>query len=122
MDESAVTVTLPGGIWQEGTRHQEACLRPLAGEDETSLLDCQDDRLPAARTTHLLARCLTRLGPWEAVTEEQVRRLTVGDREALLLHLRRLLQGEQLACLLTCPRPDCGEKMELELRVSDLLL
>src|SRR5438094_828895 len=108
MDDRAVTVTLPGGIWHEGSRHQTACLRPLAGEAEAFLLDWQDDLVPAARTTRLLARCLTRLGPWEAVSVEQVGQLTAGDREALLLHLRRLLQGEQLACLLTCPQPDCG--------------
>jgi hypothetical protein len=46
----------------------------------------------------------------------------VGNREALLLHLRRLTLGDRLQCVLSCPEPDCGEKMDLELKVGDLLL
>jgi len=46
----------------------------------------------------------------------------VGDREALLLHLRHLTLGEHLQCVLSCPDPDCREKMDLELQTSDLLL
>src|SRR5262249_51422568 len=54
--------------------------------------------------------------------EETARSLTVGDREALLLHLRRRTLGERLQCVLRCPAPDCGEKMDLELPVGDMLL
>ena len=70
----------------------------------------------------LLARCLERLGPCRPVTPQLVRELTVGDREALLLHLRRATVGERIACVLRCPRPDCGEPMDLDLAVGDLLL
>jgi hypothetical protein len=46
--------------------------------------------------------------------------LVAGDREALLLQLRRLTLGETLDSVLPCP--ECGEPMELELRVGDLLV
>ncbi len=115
-------VMLPSGLWVDGVRHREAGLRPLAGGDEAFLDDAGEALLPAARTTALLARCLTRLGPLAEVTPEAVRSLTIGDREALLLHLRRLTLGERLQCVLTCPRPECGEKMDLELGTSDLLV
>src|SRR5260221_211886 len=49
-----------------------------------------------------------------------VRRLNVGDREALLLHLRRLTLGESISCLLSCPA--CGKKMDLDLQIGELLL
>ena len=119
------TVLLPGGLWADGECHREADLRPLSGEDEAFLLDAADLLLPAARTTALLARCLTRLGGLEGGAqppEALARALTVGDREALLLHLRRLTVGERLPCVLDCPAPDCGQPMDLDLRVSDLLL
>ena len=119
---SAATITLPGGFWLDGVRHQEAELWPLTGDDETFSLETGESLLPAQRTTALLARCLTSLGPLTPVTPEAVRHLTVGDREALLLHLRRLTLGDHLLCVLSCPEPDCGEKMDLELAVSDLLL
>jgi hypothetical protein len=44
----------------------------------------------------------------------------VGDREALLLHLRRLTFGDRLQGVADCP--DCEAKMDLDLRISDLLL
>jgi hypothetical protein len=120
--ETTATIRLPGGLWLDGTCHQEAGLRPLNGDDETFLLEAGESLLPAQRTTALLARCLTGLGPLSPVTTETAALLTAGDREALLLHLRRLTLGERLQCVLSCPSPDCGEKMDLDLRVSDLLL
>jgi hypothetical protein len=119
---TAIEVTLPGGLFVEGERRQDALLRPLTGEDEAFLLEDAEGLSPAARTTALLARCLQRLGPLEPIDVEAVRGLTAGDREALLLELRRLSFGERLEVVLACPEPDCGEAMELELRAGDLLL
>src|SRR5215218_6499015 len=120
--ESTAIIRLPGGFWLDGTRHQEASLRSLKGDDEVFLLETGESLLPAQRTTALLARCVTRLGPLSPVTTQTAASLTAGDREALLLHLRRLILGERLQSVLGCPNPDCGEKMDLDLRVGDLLL
>jgi hypothetical protein len=102
--------------------HREASLRPLTGDDEAFLLEAGESLFPVQRTTALLARCLMRLGPLDRVTTEAVRSLTVGDREALLLHLRRLTFGDRMPCVLICLNPECGEKMDLDLKVSDLLM
>lgn len=119
---AAAAVTLPGGFWRDGVHHREAELRPLTGEDEAFLLDAGASSPPARRTTLLLARCLARLGSWtEPVPIEAVRGLTVGDREALLLHLRSLSLGDRMQCVLRCPDPACGERMDLDLDVRDLL-
>jgi hypothetical protein len=119
---AAAAITLPGGFWRDGVHHREAELRPLTGEDEAFLLDLGASSPPARRTTLLLARCLARLGPWtEAVPAEAVRELTVGDREALLLQLRSLSLGDRMQCVLRCPDPACGEQMDLDVDVRDLL-
>ena len=81
---------------------------------------CRSLLAAAARVTQLLVRCLRRLGPVEPVRTDLVRQLIVGDREALLLHLRRLTLGEHMPCLLSCP--ECGKKMDLNLEVGELLL
>jgi hypothetical protein len=119
---TVTNIKLPGGLWLDGTCHRDAELHPLTGDDEVFLLETGAALLPAQRTTSLLSRCLTRLGSLKQVTTDTVRSLTVGDREALLLNLRRMTLGDRLQCVLTCPNPDCGEKMDLELKVSDLLL
>jgi hypothetical protein len=118
----AVDVTLPGGYWFDGRCYREARLRPIGSGDEDFLLDTEGRLLPAHRVTALLARCVERLGPAEPATAEAVRSLNVGDREALLLHLRRLSLGERLQGVVDCPAPDCGERMDLDLHVGDLLL
>ena len=118
----AVEVTLPGGLEADGSWHRQAWLRPLVGRDEVFLAEQADELPPAARTTALLARCLRRLGPLAPVPTAATRALTVGDREAMLLHLRRLTLGERLSCVLACPDPACGEKLDLDLRVTDLLV
>src|SRR6266536_3258635 len=113
-----VTVTLPGGYWRDGICHREAELRPLTGEDEAFLADGAESLLPAYRTTALLARCLTRVGPI-TVTPDVARSLTVGDREALLLHLRRATIGERLQCVVNCAGRGCGKPMDVALTVED---
>src|SRR5207302_1668287 len=40
----------------------------------------------------------------------------------LLLHLRRLTAGDRMPCVLACPSPDCGARLDLDLKVSDLLV
>lgn len=117
-----VVVTLPGGYWLDGVCHRHVELRPLNGADEAFLIDSGESVLPAHRTTALLARCVSRVGTSGEVTLDTIRALTVGDREALLLHLRRATLGEQMQCILTCANSHCGTKMDLELKVGTLLL
>jgi hypothetical protein len=68
--------------------------------------------------TLILGRCAEIGG---AAGPDAARALSTGDRVALLLELRRLLAGESLPCVLDCPWPDCGERLELELRTADLV-
>lgn len=116
----SVAVTIPGGLASEGRWYRDARLNPLTGRDEEFLLDEGRWLSPAARVTELLARCLDRLGPVQPVDADTVRQLSVGDRESLLLHLRRITLGERLACVLQCPA--CEKKMDLDLSVTELIL
>jgi hypothetical protein len=116
----AVEVQLPGGVPVGEQWCRSAWLRPVTGREEEFLLN-EGRQLPAAaRVTQLIARCMERLGPVEPVGVEWVRLLSVGDREALLLHLRRLTLGERVSCLLRCPT--CQQKMDLDLKIGELLL
>jgi hypothetical protein len=122
MNNTSICVKLSGGFWLDDECHREAELRPFTGNDEAFLLEVGDMLLLAQRTTAILVRCLIRMGPISPITTEVVQSLTVGDREKLLLHLRRLTLGDRLQCVLNCPNSDCAEKVDLDLRVSDLLL
>lgn len=114
-------VTLPHGLNIAGAWQRAAALHPLTGSDESYLLESRGALFPAQRTTALLTRCLTRIGTLDTITPHVVQALTVGDREALLLHLHRTTRGDKLECVLSCPNPACREKLEVELEVNDLL-
>ena len=115
-----VQVNLPGGAPIGEHWCRTAWLRPVTGREEEFLLNEGRFLSAAARVTQLITRCLQRLGPVEPVGAELVRRLSAGDREALLLHLRRLTIGDRMSCLLSCP--GCGKKMDLDLQIRELLL
>jgi hypothetical protein len=118
----AIEVQLPSGIGSTEGWRRDAALRPLSGRDELFLLEQGGVLGPAVRASALLARCLARLGPYEPVPHEAVRALTVGDREALLLYLRRLAFGDEISCVLSCPNPECGAPMDLDLRLTELFV
>jgi hypothetical protein len=113
---------IPGGWWGDGACVREVCLRSLTGEDEAFLLEAGESLSGPARVTALLARCILRIGSNREITPEMVRSLTVGDREALLLELRRITYGERLPGLLSCPDSACRERLDVELHISELLL
>ncbi|MCX6674692.1 MAG: hypothetical protein NTY37_13050 [Methanothrix sp.] len=117
-----VNVILPSGCWIDGECFREARIRLLPGDDEAFLYEIGNGFLPAQWTTAILARCLAGIGPRHDVDEDLIRSLCAGDREALLLHLRRLMFGERMQCTLVCPNRDCGETMEIELSTSSLIL
>jgi hypothetical protein len=111
-----VCVRLPGGLWPNDEAETALCeveLRAASDEDRYFALDLRETLSPASRATALLARCMTG-------GEEAAHALTIGDREALLLHLRRLTFGETMECVLRCP--SCEARMEMSLQIADLLV
>jgi hypothetical protein len=119
VEPAAATVTLSHGCLSGRERHRVATVRALTGADEIAIATLETSSA-AARVTALLARAVERLGPIQPVGSDVTATLTVGDREALVLHVRRLTLGDRLACMIRCPQ--CREPMDLDLRVSDLLL
>src|SRR6185312_8374449 len=114
------TVMLPNGCWQSGTCCREARVRAV-GECDEELGDALSALpLPIERATLLLSRCVVQLGQAEKVEKDRLRDLSMGDREALLLHIRRLTFGERMQCVLHCAA--CDAPMDLDLSVSDLLV
>lgn len=111
-------ITVPHGLLDGDRRRSTAELRLPTGADEAALHAARD-RSRAEQVTGLLARCVERIDELE-MDEDAARALTVGDREALLLHLRMSLFGERLSCVVECP--ECGEPMDVDLLVSDLLV
>ncbi len=107
-------VMLRNGCWQDGVCLREVRVRAVAEDDDGLVDDLSAAAIPLERDTRLLERCVLGLG-----NEEDVNQLSLGDRETLLLHARRLTFGSQIDCVLPCP--ECGERMDFQLRADRLL-
>jgi hypothetical protein len=118
--DGAEPITLPGGFEQDGQWRRLVWLRPLTGRDEALFAEPPGPGGQAAAVTGLLSRTMSVTPDGQPAGLERVRGLTVGDREAALLHLRRVTLDDRMSCVLTCPA--CHAKLDLDVQASDLVL
>lgn len=91
-------------------------LRPLSGRDEEWL--ARHRNTPnAVRVTWLLNRCLLTLDD-APVDGECVQQMLVGDREFLMMQLRRMTFGDHVQAVVNCPA--CGNKMDTDFRLDQV--
>jgi hypothetical protein len=103
-------VALPGGlILDDRHRLESAVLRPLTGRDE-EWLAAHPTTPSAIAVTRILTSCLVRIGDSKP-TEKLVQRLLVGDRDFLILQLRRITLGNEFQVVFPCSK--CGNKMDV---------
>ncbi len=112
-------ITLPNGYWHQGVCLRQARVRAIS-EGDVALEGLDERRLPIERVSALLARCVTQLGGRKCEGAEQFRKLPMGDREALLLQIRRLTFGDRIPCTLHCP--SCAAIMDFQLQAHELIL
>ena len=115
-----MAVRLPVGLWVNGVHCREASLRALSGSDEETIGDASYWPSPAARVTALLTAVTMRIGTLAPIDAEHIRALTVLDRDALLIALRQRLFGDRIQSTIVCPNADCGKRIDLDFRLSDL--
>jgi hypothetical protein len=114
--DTTIAVPLPAGLIVEDRRLSQAELRPLSGHEEEWLSRRRGQ--PSARTTTgLLAACLVGLGD-AVVTDDLVRQLLVGDRDYLILSLRRMTLGDRFQSVLSCPA--CDAPMDVGFDADDV--
>lgn len=89
-------------------------MRPLSAAELLSVWERGAAQQPAGRALALLAASCPEEGA------EALAALSVGARDARLLRLREWTFGPRLSCVGECP--GCGQRLELSLEVSDLLV
>jgi hypothetical protein len=110
---------LPGGlVLDDGRRLGRAELRPLTGREEEWVT--QHAGAASARlATKLLSACFVRLENLP-VNSEMIDKLLVGDRDYLILQLRRLTLGDRFAAVFSCPA--CRRAMDVEFLAQDIAI
>jgi hypothetical protein len=114
--EHTVTVPLPGGVMVGDRRLGHAELRPLSGHEEEWL--ARHRGLPSAlAVTWILDACLVGIGD-AAASGDLARNLLVGDRDYLILALRRMTLGDRFQGMLPCPA--CAAPMDISFGAADV--
>lgn len=112
-----VKVAVPRGIPgpAKGRWVSRVLLRQLAGHDERALAELSNRPLHA-RVNAFLERVASFE---EGDAAELLPKLSIGDRVALMLHVRRLELGDRLDCTVSCAK--CGKAMSVVLSAAKLL-
>jgi hypothetical protein len=110
-------IAVPRGIpiSEKGQWVSHVLLRQFAGDDERAFAELSSVP-PLTRVNAFLERVVSFE---EGTTAELLPQLSIGDKVALILHVRRLELGDRLDCIVSCTK--CGKSMSVVLSVSRLL-
>jgi hypothetical protein len=113
--------TLPGGYLDaRGTCHRQVTMRALNGREEELVQEAVSrEWSQAALATAILTSCVERVGSCRS-SGKTVSQLMVGDRDYLMVQLRRMTFGDQVCAVLRCPRLECGKRMDVDFGLDDL--
>jgi hypothetical protein len=111
-------VNLPGGIMINGELVRTAEVRELNGEDEEALARASQSKNPFHFIDRLLRCGVIRIGNSDS-TDELLKRMLVGDREALILGIRNATYGNIIdvngwRCL------SCGIQSDMSVTLEDI--
>lgn len=106
-------VRLPGGgiLDPHGGINDEAEVRELTGADEEILSKAEATKSMARYVQMLVKRGTVRIGSYEKLTDDLLSELLIGDREALILAIRRATYGDELKLTVVCPA--CTSSVEV---------
>lgn len=125
-DEDTVYDLLAGYRDENGTVHNTFTLREMNGTDEEAIHRGDVKTNGAKMSTVLLTRCVTSIGSitkkgmnpkeWENI----IKSLLVGDRDIILMELRRQSIGETIEVTHTCPNPNCKARLKTSVDLDEL--
>lgn len=104
-------VTLEAGILRDGRWYRDAQVRELTGYDEEAIAAAGAGSAPHKIVETLLTRGVVSVGG-EPMTRKLAGELLIGDRELLILGIRRASFGNDLE-FERLPCPHCGELVDL---------
>lgn len=115
MEQARIAVPRGIPIPEKGQWVSHVLLRQFAGDDERAFAELSGVP-PHARVNAFLERVVSFE---EGTTAELLPQLSIGDKVALMLHVRRLELGDRLDCIVSCTK--CGKSMSVVLSASKLL-
>ena len=111
-----VTVELPCGLVHEEDVFTQAQIIPMTGRVRKSIARPQNRQNPAAVIDSLLTQCVVSIGKITRVNKSVTDRLFLGDRDFLVMAIRKLSLGADVHTQLQCD--NCGAKLGMTLNLD----
>jgi len=111
-------LTLPCGYVRDGALYKEVEIIPMTGLTRKALAR-EDTRNNAAKVSDIIiSHCLKRIGPFTSITSKVLADLVIGDRDFLILEIRRISMGDTITTNIVCGA--CKAKIDALFKISDL--
>ncbi len=111
-------LSLPCGYVRDGILYKEVEIVPMTGLTRKAIAR-DDTRNNATRVSDIIiSHCLKRIGPFTSITSKVLADLVIGDRDFLILEIRRVSMGNAITTNLVCG--ECKAKIDASFKISDL--
>jgi len=104
----SVRITLPCGLFHEDKLHKDAEIIPMTGKVRKLIARPEVRQNPAKVIDTLLSECLYSVGPITRIRRDVIDRLFLGDRDFLIMEIRKISLGKIVTAQLQC---SCGAKL-----------
>jgi hypothetical protein len=108
---------LPLGLVSGGTVIREVTLKPMTAGVRRQILNRQSQKNPANGITTMLAQCCELIGSAPA-SPQLINAMIVGDRDYLLMMLRKISIGDIMPGQLVCPK--CQTTIVFDIPIDDV--
>lgn len=112
----AVAVELPCGFVHEDEIYTKASIIPMTGRIRKLIARPQNRQNPASIIDALLTNCVASIGSINRVNKNVTDRLFLGDRDFLVMEIRKLSLGAEVHTQLQCD--NCGAKLGMTLNLD----
>lgn len=116
--EAGTVVTLPCGILREKKVFRDAEIVPMTGFTRKSIAREDVRNNPSKITDVILSQCLRRVGSVSTISYKFLGEMLLGDRDFLLLEIRRLSMGDTVTSNVDCE--GCKNKIEVRFKLDEL--
>lgn len=111
-------VMLPCGLLENGKLLTNAEIIPMTGKTRKVIARPDIRQNPAKVLDALLLQCVTKIGPFSTINKKITDRLSLGDRDFLVMEIRKKSLGDIVESVLECP--SCKEKMDIKINLNNV--
>jgi hypothetical protein len=113
-----VVVQLPAGIVKDGKVYRDAEVVPMTGLTRKAIAREDVRASPHKITSVMILQCLRRIGPVTSINGKVLDEMLVGDRDFLMLEIRRVSMGSDINATVECEK--CKNKIDVQFSIDEL--